>query len=587
VISADGAWVVFVSNATNLVSGQDDTNHSADIFLYERATGAVTLVSHVPGSFTTVGQQGSTKPFISADGGWVVFTSLARNLVSGETGPGGTWNIYLFERATGAISLVSHVPGSALTSANKSSGDPAISADGARVAFASAATDLVTGETDTNGDDDIFVYERSSGSVTLVSHGALTPTTTANAGSYYPVLSADGAWVAYSGSATNLVAGQVDGNGESDVFLYDIAHDTTTLVSHVPGSPATAGAGMSHAPTLSADAARVGFASSATDLVGGQVDTNGTNDDDIFLFTRADASTGLVTHRLGTAATTGNSDSGSPVISANANFLVFASPSSDLVAGDFNLQQDAFIFSADGDGDGVLDGADNCPDVANPSQADLDGDGIGDACDDDKDGDGVANAVEDAGPNTGDGNGDGTPDAQQPGVASLPAAVGGSYLTVESSCPLANVAVTAESDPLDPQHDYPWGLVSFEAACETAAITLYCHGATSLAGYTYCKYGPTTPGQPATTAWYELAGVTYGSATVGIATVGTASFTLFDNVQGDDTGDDATIFDQGGPGEPPEPLEGEPIPVLDPAALLLLAAVLAGVGACVLRRLTA
>jgi len=38
--------------------------------------------------------------------------------------------------------------------------------------------------------------------------------------------------------------------------------------------------------------------------------------------------------------------------------------------------------SSDGDGDGVLDGSDNCPNVANPDQADADGDGIGDACDD-------------------------------------------------------------------------------------------------------------------------------------------------------------------------------------------------------------
>jgi len=581
VISADGAWVAFASDATNLVSGEDDTNLSSDVFLYERATGMITLVSHAFGSFTTAGQQGAVKPFISADGGWVVFASHARNLVSDQAGL-STWNIFLFERATGAISLVSHVPDSPVTNANKDSGDAAISGDGARVAFASAATDLVTGESDSNGDDDIFVYERSSGSVTLVSHGAGTPTTTANAGSYYPILSADGAWVAYTGSATNLVVGQVDGNGEADVFLYDIAHDTATLVSRVPGSPTTAGNGMSYDPTLSADASLVGFSSTATDLVGGQVDTNGTYVEDVFLFRRAGGSTGLVSQRLGTTTTTGNFYSSSPVINANGSFLVFAGVASDLVAGDYNLKEDAFLYTADADGDGVPDGIDNCPAVANPSQADMDGDGIGDACDDDMDGDGVSNAIEDAGPNGGDGNGDGTPDSQQHGVTSLPAAVGGGYLTVGSSCPLTNVLAMTESAPLDPLYEYPFGLVSFVAHCESADITIFVHGASSLAGFDYCKFGPTTPGQPATTAWYEQAGVTLGTATVGSATVATASFTLLDNAQGDDTGDDGDIVDQGGPGFAAQ--QNEAIPLLDPRLGLALAALIALAGALALRR---
>ena len=68
----------------------------------------------------------------------------------------------------------------------------------------------------------------------------------------------------------------------------------------------------------------------------------------------------------------------------------------------------------DRDGDGVLNGVDNCPLVANPNQADMDGDGLGDACDDDRDGDGVLNGVDNcllvANPEQTDTDGDGLGD---------------------------------------------------------------------------------------------------------------------------------------------------------------------------------
>jgi hypothetical protein len=187
----------------------------------------------------------------------------------------------------------------------------------------------------------------------------------------------------------------------------------------------------------------------------------------------------------------------------------------------------------------------------------------------DGDGDSVLDAVEDAGPNNGDANGDGTADSLQADVASLPEAGGASYIALEVSggcSTVHDVMVLAENElpALDPTYDYPHGLVEFEAPCETATIDLWFHGATSLSA-PYRKYGPTTPGVPATTTWYTLPGAVFGTDVIDGNTVATVTLSLADNALGDDTGDDGTILDAGGP-----------IAVPEPDAMLGLGACLAG-----------
>ncbi len=88
------------------------------------------------------------------------------------------------------------------------------------MAFLSTATYLVAGQSDANGATDVFLYERATGAVTLVSHTPASATTTGTGFSFSPSISADGAFVAFTSNATNLVAGQSDANGASDVFLY-------------------------------------------------------------------------------------------------------------------------------------------------------------------------------------------------------------------------------------------------------------------------------------------------------------------------------------------------------------------------------
>jgi hypothetical protein len=195
----------------------------------------------------------------------------------------------------------------------------------------------------------------------------------------------------------------------------------------------------------------------------------------------------------------------------------------------------------------------------------------------DPDGDGVSCSEESAAPNGGDGNGDGIPDADQGHVASLSTSTGRGYMTLvaDRGCNmLQNVRAVDPSSlpPDDSRHRYPFGLVAFELPCRTALVAITFHDATGFEGTTYRKYGPTTPGDEGTAAWYamdEYAEVSGNTWTLDLA----------DNRLGDDTGADQLIVDQGGPGQP-----GAPIPALDFAGRLVLAGILLAFGFWVIRR---
>ena len=185
------------------------------------------------------------------------------------------------------------------------------------------------------------------------------------------------------------------------------------------------------------------------------------------------------------------------------------------------------------------------------------------------DGDGAPAAVEDAAPSNGDGNFDGISDRAQGNVASLPAAAGGTYLTlaVSGGCGQINgVSTTPEATfGDDPAFDYPVGLVGFNLPCASATITVYYHGQSAPLGEAYRKRGPTTPANPATVAFYTLPGAIFGSANG----VPTATFALTDGALGDDdTGANprGRIVDPGGPAR----AAPASIPTLGPWSLAIL-----------------
>jgi Tol biopolymer transport system component len=152
-LSADGRYVVFMSDASNLVSG--DTNGKSDIFARNLQTGITQRISVA--SDGTQGNSGSSHPSLSADGRSVVFVSNASNLVSGDTN--GKSDIFVRDLQTGITQRISAASDG--TQGNDNSNLPSISGDGSYVAFYSVASNLVSG--DTNNISDIFVYDRGYG----------------------------------------------------------------------------------------------------------------------------------------------------------------------------------------------------------------------------------------------------------------------------------------------------------------------------------------------------------------------------------------------------------------------------------------
>lgn len=344
-ISGDGAFVAFTSTATDLVPGQVDGNNLRDVFLYERATGAVRLVSHVPSSPVTTAGGGGDFPRVSADGSFVVFYSFANDLVEGQSGP--CCNLFLFERATGKVSLVSHAPGSANTAAGGVYFIPTISPDGGYVGFSSMATNLVAGQLDSNQGQDTFLFERTTGEVSLVSHVPGSPTTTGNGSSGLPSVSAGGAHVSFTSGATDLVEHQRDRPYYTDdIFLLERLTGRVTLVSHLPNRGATTGDAPSYESEVSADGAFVAFDSAASDLVNQNGDASYTFD--LFLFERATGRVTLVSHAVRSATTTANGSSHGPFsMSSDGALVTFASNATDLVPGQVDTNpydDDVFLF---------------------------------------------------------------------------------------------------------------------------------------------------------------------------------------------------------------------------------------------------
>ena len=356
-ISADGRFVAFRSEATNLIpGGGPDVNGPGvagqDIFVLDRQTGALELISRqdaADGGAQTNGRSFDAR--ISANGRFVAFSSEATNLIPGG-GPdvnGSLPDVFVFDRQTGGLELVSRqsdADGAAQSS--ERSRNPSISADGRFVVFNSRATNLIPGGgPDANGFvADVFVFDRQTGGLELVSRqGDADGGAQGNFDSFAYSISADGRLVAFNSRATNLIpGGGPDTNGiDRDVFVFDRQTGGIELVSRQDAADGGAqgnddSGGIGSLSAFSTDGRFVTFFSNATNLIpGGEPDANGggfLSGEDVFVFDRQTSGLELVSCQ--DAADGGfqaNNSSDSPVISADGRFVAFASRATNLIPG--------------------------------------------------------------------------------------------------------------------------------------------------------------------------------------------------------------------------------------------------------------
>jgi len=206
-ISADGNFITYSSDATNLVAG--DGNSQRDIFVRDIQAGQTFLVS--VNSAAEQGNGFSEGSTISESGRFVAFYSMANNLVDSDTN--SVQDIFVHDRQTGVTTRASVDSGGNGVSGYVSS--PTISSNGQFVAFTADSADLVDG--DLNGKRDVFVRDIVNGSTLRVSENASGDDPDDNSGFYsFPIFIENGAYLIFDSSATNLVPD--DNNGFGDIF---------------------------------------------------------------------------------------------------------------------------------------------------------------------------------------------------------------------------------------------------------------------------------------------------------------------------------------------------------------------------------
>jgi len=266
-ISYDGRYVTFQSDASNLA--ENDFNNATDVFMYDNVTQTISRISI--SSEGVASNSTSLAPAISGDGRLVVFRSFASNLVPDDSN--NQFDIFLHDRQTSQTTRISMASDGSQSNGNSLSVN--ISEHGRHITFLSDATNLVPN--DTNGNRDIFLYDRETKELKLVNATANGVQANGTSDEVAPI-SAIGRSIVFQTKAKNLVQDDLDGT--NDIVLRDFSLNNLILMSRPLNS--TAPKAASYFPNISSNGRYIVFSSYSFSLI-----TNDTNQkNDIFLYDR-------------------------------------------------------------------------------------------------------------------------------------------------------------------------------------------------------------------------------------------------------------------------------------------------------------
>jgi hypothetical protein len=337
-LNAKGSMVVFFSGANDLVPNNSTPN--GDVYLRDIKHGTTTLVSANQAG-TAGGNAASLGAFgVSKNGRFVAFQSDANDLSASDGNSFTDVFVRDVKKGTTAVASVNQTGTTAGNQASLFSVDVTqanvISGNGHRVVFLSMANDLVPN--DTNAATDVFVRDLTAGTTLLIS--ATPGGTPGNGDSTEPAITAGGKAVVFSSEATDLVAN--DANGQADVFVRDLKHATTALVSVNQAGTGSGDNGAGPDYAITDNGSVVVFDSYSTNLAPN--DSNGTSD--VFVRNLKRGTTTLASmNQTGTASGNGLSQlaRGMNTVSKNGRYVVFQSTANDLVGIDGSSTSDVFV----------------------------------------------------------------------------------------------------------------------------------------------------------------------------------------------------------------------------------------------------
>jgi Tol biopolymer transport system component len=331
-ISADGRYVVFESS--DFLAPENEYSYGYNIYLHDMELGNTSLISIKWDKANPAGS--SSDPKISADGRYVTFVSLSKELLTNyQDDPTiAGHDVFVHDISTRTNKLVSVASNG--SPANHRSDDPSISADGRYIVFVSNATNLVPGEPlNKSYQEEVFLHDQVTGETSVVSVNSEGERS--NGDSRNPEISADGRYVVFeSKNSTNIEAGLDRSYNSPDIYVHDRVTGKTTLVSIHNGERGVSD--ESYNPRISADGRYITFESRARDLIHGITLPGGYK---VFIHDQVSKETRLLSYNTGGEPENGGS--GNPHISADGNYITFESVSTDLVPGDTNRRKDVFV----------------------------------------------------------------------------------------------------------------------------------------------------------------------------------------------------------------------------------------------------